>query len=67
MGMEMIWMVIHQNLETHKWLKSIFDKIESKPQTQESLDDQLVKLYSLANYFGLYDGADFIRNVLERK
>ena len=31
------------------------------PQSQESLEDQLRDLRDLANHFGLYDAADYLR------
>jgi hypothetical protein len=58
-------MLTFQNFDLHTWLKSIFDKVESKPQTQEALNDQLLKLYFMANYFGLYDAAEYLKNNLE--
>jgi hypothetical protein len=37
------------------------------PQRQDSLNDQLRDLQTLANKHGMYDAADFLRNVLEKK
>lgn len=43
-------------------------KVEQVPQTQEPLSSQLQKLRVIANKFGLYDAADFIRyNILKQK
>lgn len=42
------------------WKKEL-SKINQVPQTQEDLTSQLKKLYVIANKFGLYDAADFIR------
>lgn len=36
------------------------------PQSQESLVDQLRDLISLANRFGLYDAADYLRRDLDQ-
>jgi len=36
-------------------------KVDQLPQTQEALTDQLVKLWIIANKFGLYDAADYIK------
>lgn len=42
------------------WKKELL-KVNQVPQTQEDLVSQLKKLYVIANKFGLYDAADFIR------
>ena len=34
---------------------------ENCPQRQDSLFDQMYDLYSIANKFGFYDAADYIR------
>lgn len=36
-------------------------KIDNIPQRQDSLTDQMIDLYTIANKFGLYDAADYIR------
>lgn len=53
------------NFDIQVWIKSIED-IKPRSQTQEALNDQLKKLQIVANRLGLYDAADFIRNVLEK-
>jgi len=40
--------------------------IHRQPQTQAALNDQLTALREAAQRLGLYDAADFIRDVLER-
>jgi len=40
---------------------------QNKPQDQGPLNIQLQKLYIFANKEGLYDAADFIKKVLEKK
>jgi hypothetical protein len=44
------------------WLQEL-DKVKQVPQTQEALNDQLKKLRIIANKFGLYDAADYLRNL----
>jgi hypothetical protein len=47
----------------HKELK----KIQKLPQRQDSLSEQMQDLYHVANHFGLYDAADYIRkNFIEK-
>ena len=49
-------------------MKTLKKHIEDKKsQHQGSLHDQLKQLYNLANKNGLYDAADFIKTVLEKK
>ena len=36
-------------------------KVNQVPQAQDSTDDQLRRLKVIANKFGLYDAADFIK------
>lgn len=36
-------------------------KVNQLPQTQEALNDQLRKLWVIANKFGLYDAADYVK------
>ena len=41
-------------------------KVKQLPQRQDSLTEQLEDLYIIANKFGMYDAADFIRyNILK--
>lgn len=40
------------------------DKTEVCPQRQDSVTDQLKDLIVIANKFGLYDAADYIRKLL---
>lgn len=55
------------NLQIQSWIDSL-DGIKPRPQTQEALNDQFKKLQILANRFGLYDAADYIRyNILKEK
>jgi len=59
------------NSKTCKWCvesnvsnwKIELNKIEQCPQRQDSLTDQIIDLYCIANRFGLYDAADYIRRV----
>lgn len=44
------------------WLQEL-DKVKQVPQTQEALNDQLKKLRIIANKFGLYDAADYLRSL----
>lgn len=39
----------------------------TKPQSQESLNDQLAELVDIANREGLYDAADFITKFLPQE
>lgn len=41
------------------------DKVNQVPQAQDSTVEQLHKLRVIANKFGLYDAADYLRNRLE--
>lgn len=36
------------------------------PQRQDSLTDQMIDLYQIANKFGFYDAADYIRNTFKK-
>jgi hypothetical protein len=47
--------------------QDIIRDIPQQPQTQESLSDQLLVLQAAANKLGLYDAAEFLREVIERK
>lgn len=47
--------------------KLALDKMERLPQRQDGLNDQLRDLRVIANHFGLYDAADFLRTVLDKK
>lgn len=42
-------------------------KIRQKPQSQDSLTDQLSRLVVIAGREGLYDAADFVARALERR
>jgi len=42
-------------------------KVEQCPQRQDSLTDQMIDLHFIANKFGLYDAADYIRRVFIEK
>jgi len=41
--------------------------LPERPQLQEDLTNQIEKLYAVAVRLGLYDAADFLRNVATRK
>jgi len=45
--------------------KEELKKIDPKncPQRQDSTSDQLIDLIQVANRFGFYDAADYLRNV----
>ena len=48
------------------YMKRILDKLpKDRPQRQDSLRDQLQDLQAVANRLGMYDAADYLRNVLE--
>jgi hypothetical protein len=53
-------------MDIKPWIIEVVAETKQRPQTQEPLNDQLYKLCFLANRFGLYDAADFVRNVLEK-
>jgi hypothetical protein len=42
-------------------------KVPQLPQRQDSLNDQMNDLYHIANKFGFYDAADYIKNNFEDK
>lgn len=46
------------------WLKEL-TKVTQCPQRQDSVVDQLKDLYTIANRFGFYDVADYIRKYVE--
>lgn len=41
------------------------DKVLQCPQRQDSLIDQLADLRIIANKFGLYDAADYLKSIVE--
>jgi len=43
------------------------EKIDRVPQRQDSLDDQLNDLITIANRFGFYDAADYLRYTVLKK
>ncbi len=47
--------------------KEELNKVEQCPQRQDSLTSQLIDLYQIANKFGLYDAADFVKRLCEDK
>lgn len=51
--------IIKEDLES-LWIKEL-RKIEQLPQRQDSTNEQMVDLYTIANKFGFYDAADYIR------
>ena len=54
--------------ENSEWAGyEVLKRIEKLPQRQDSLTDQMKDLYNVANKFGLYDAADYIRrNFIEK-
>lgn len=48
-----------------RWEEELL-KVEQCPQRQDSTTDQLVDLYVIANKFGLYDAADFIKYAVNK-
>lgn len=48
-------------------LKAVYDSLPRLPQRQDSTDAQLRDLRDIASRLGLYDAADYLRIVLERK
>ncbi len=46
--------------------KEELEKVEQCPQRQDSTTDQLVDLYVIANRFGLYDAADFLKYAVNK-
>jgi hypothetical protein len=48
-------------------LNKVIAKIPQQTQRQYGTDEQLRLLQAAANKLGLYDAADTIRNLLERK
>jgi hypothetical protein len=46
--------------------KEELKKVSQCPQRQDSLMEQLYDLRKIANRFGFYDAADYIRDVVER-
>jgi hypothetical protein len=51
--------IIKEDLES-LWINEL-RKIDQLPQRQDSTNEQMVDLYTIANKFGLYDAADYIR------
>lgn len=47
-------------------LRQVFDSIQQQPVRQDGTVDQLRDLRDFANRLGMYDAADFLRNVIER-
>lgn len=48
-------------------IKVELEKVNQCPQNQDSLNTQLIILYHIANKFGLYDAADFIKPTKESR
>lgn len=46
--------------------KEIIRKIPQQVQRQDSTDEQLRDLYTVANRLGMYDAADVLRNILDK-
>jgi hypothetical protein len=53
-----------QEYENSIWYQEL-KKIQQCPQAQDSLQDQLLRLRIIANRFGLYDAADYLRDVVK--
>lgn len=47
--------------------KEVLEDLEQQPQSQGASEDQLLTLAMFANKLGLYDAADVIRMVIEKK
>ncbi len=52
-------------MPTH--LQAVLAAIPQQPQRQDSTNDQLRDLRDFANKLGLYDAADLLRVMLEKK
>lgn len=50
--------------EMSSWKKELLN-VADCPQRQDSLVEQLRDLHVIANKFGFYDAADYLRNVVE--
>lgn len=50
--------------ETLRWHADRVSNGVAANQSQESLDDQLKDLYVLATRFGLYDAADWLKDIM---
>lgn len=48
---------------TEQWRKEL-NKVNICPQRQDSVKDQMKDLIVIANKFGLYDAADYLRKQL---
>jgi hypothetical protein len=51
----------------HELIKKMCDRLPQQPQKQYSTNEQLAVLYYAANRLGLYDAADYLRNVLSEE
>ena len=47
--------------------KEELKKVEQCPQRQDSITDQMIDLHYIANKFGFYDAADYIRRKFMEK
>jgi len=45
--------------------KEELNKVEQCPQRQDSMTDQMIDLYYIANKFGFYDAADYIKQTFK--
>jgi hypothetical protein len=48
-------------------LNDLMKQIPQQPQRQDSTDAQLANLHTLANRLGMYDAADIIKAILQRR
>lgn len=48
-------------------LKQLLDQLPQQPQRQDSTHAQLADLHAFANRLGLYDAADAIKMMINRK
>jgi hypothetical protein len=54
------------DLEKNSNWKSELEKVQVCPQRQDCLQDQLKDLRQIANKFGFYDAADFLKKFTEK-
>lgn len=48
-------------------LKKVLESVPQLPQRQDGIDAQLQDLRVIANRLGMYDAADVLRSMVERK
>ena len=57
--------LVFEREEHQKTWMEFFETIRQFPQRQDSVIDQLADLRIIANRFGFYDAADFLKSVLD--